>query len=93
MSRKSAIHKFNINGMVGECQINIPENATFLHAGLDPSGYPCLWYQVYLDAKKENKGIHILMTGEAFDYNPFDYTFLGTIKISEFMLHVYEYSK
>jgi hypothetical protein len=56
------IYKYPIK-TTGCQEILMPSGAEPIHAGLDPSGQPCVWAKVDDDRKREIVNIYIVGTG------------------------------
>lgn len=84
---KKVIHKFRLKDEL-DFEIEIDNYFSFLSLGLDPSGWPCFWAEVDIDAEKASKTFKLAMTGGvAPDSN--DYAYLGTFIKQSLVFHLY----
>ena len=73
----------------GDTKLLMQEGAEFIHAGLDPTGEPCVW--ALLDPNKQAdvpRNLLVIGTGRAFDQP--NAKFIGSINQGPFMWHVFE---
>lgn len=67
--------------------IEMPFGAEIIHAGLDPSGAPCVWANVQTANSPEPVGIFICGTGHPIPGGAT--THVGSFQQASFMWHVF----
>jgi hypothetical protein len=70
--------------------LEMPENASVIHVGLDPQGIPCLWAIVFTGAGKLNR--RFLLHGTGHECSPLAKreTHIGTFIMGMLVLHLFE---
>jgi hypothetical protein len=67
----------------------LPKFARPVHAGLDPSGVPCLWWTVDTDEQFERRTIYIVGTGNPIPKGTRRAAYVGTFVLGAFVWHVF----
>tara|TARA_Y100000310_G_C20091061_1_gene538287 strand:- start:188 stop:508 length:321 start_codon:yes stop_codon:yes gene_type:complete len=88
MSR--TIWKYDLGNRISS-EHDLPIDAEFRHAGLDPEGKLCVWMEVDNESTDmERHTFAVFNTGQVI---PDGFTFWGSIQVGTFMLHVHHYNK
>jgi len=86
------IYKYPINpGFNGVWIVDIPQEATFLYAGLDPTGQLCMWWEI--DPDEEATPCTFCIVGTGQEYDPNEWVYLQTVQDGRFMWHLFSSSK
>lgn len=72
-------------GMAGKFEV--PQNGRLVHAGLDPTGFPCVWIEVDPTAPTEWRRFAIFGTGQPITPG---WLHCGSFVEQLFVWHVYE---
>jgi hypothetical protein len=67
--------------------VSIPKFADPIHAGLDPIGVPCVWWDVDTDKQGERRSVFIVGTGNPMPQGIEPY--VGTFVHGPFVWHVF----
>ena len=80
------IYKYRVD-IHGDFSLPLPDNAEFLHVGLDPTGQTCMWWMVDNNNQSINYGFRIAFTGESYG-NRVD-KYLGTFITGSLVCHLF----
>ena len=80
------IFKYPIQ-IISEQEIEMPQGAEVIHAGLDPQGLMCIW--AIVDPRNEAEPVSILVygTGESMPFDPAKH--ISSFQDGQFMWHVF----
>jgi hypothetical protein len=67
--------------------IEMPHGAMILHAGLDPTGQPCVWAGVRSEIKTSKQTVYVTGTGHPIPEGPTAY--VGSFNQGTFVWHVW----
>lgn len=79
------VWKYEIRGGL-KTPVPLPDGAKVVHAGLDPTGAPCVWAEVDTEAKTKKTTFFLIGTGHEI---PDKTTHLGSFIDGPFVWHVY----
>lgn len=72
--------------------VEMPVGARIVHVDYDPKiGLPAVWAEVKATEPTEIRRLAVVMTGEMFDFAPYEPRHLGTVVTpTGFVMHIYE---
>ena len=80
------IYKYEVDPH-GEFYVSLPENAEFLHVGLDLAGKAYMWWMVDDKKQKVNFGFRVAFTGE--EYGDKVDRYLGPFIVDYLVCHLF----
>lgn len=82
----NTIYKYPIQ-ITDEQEIRIPYDYEVIHAGLDPSGEPCIWVKVDTDFSDTRLSVFVVGTGNPIPSDASKY--VGSFIKGPFVWHVF----
>ena len=82
----STIYKYRLD-ITNQQVVSMPMGAKFLHAGPDPYGDPCVWYQVMPDDPKIDHTFFLVGTGNPIPSKA--KVHLGSFLMGPLVLHLF----
>lgn len=84
----TTIYKYRL-AIESSIEIKMPYASKPIHAGLDPSGDPCVWAIVNTDNPIHERTFHVCGTGNPLTQAERDGRHIGSFQQGPFMWHVF----